>query len=569
MTSTRIERLAFTPEAVQVWGLAGGRNTNWPVVYTLDNDSTIYVGETLNAAARMRQHLDTPAKQGLERIQVIVDDTFNKSACLDLESFLIRLFAGDGKYTVLNANAGVTNADYYDKARYQDAFADVFGRLWQEGYFTRSMPAILNSDLYKLSPFKALTTDQAAACNSIVYGMFEDLAEQRPSVSVVKGEPGTGKTIVGIFLMKLLRDIQMLNKDDSVDESIFGDYFTEEYRDLLAGFRIGLVVPQQSLRESIKRVFRRTPALSPQMVLTPFDVADSPEDFDLLIVDEAHRLTQLAAQAHGTLTKRFRDIQQRFFGDDMTRTQLDWIQARSRHQVFLMDAGQRVRPADVPAEALAALTAQAHVYPLATQMRVAAGSDYVGFIRQLLHGLAPALPDLGEYDFRLFDDFDAMVDLIRQRDAEVGLSRLLAGYAWKWVSQSDTDLPDIELGSHALQWNRTTKDWVNSAGSVNEVGSIHTIQGYDLNYAGVIIGNDLRMDPQSGRIVFNRASYFDARGKANNKILSVDYSDDDVLELVQNIYSVLLTRGIRGTYVYVCDPVLREHLREWMPRPLG
>ena len=569
MTSTRIERLAFTPEAVQVWGLAGGRNTNWPVVYTLDNDSTIYVGETLNAAARMRQHLDTPAKQALERIQVIVDDTFNKSACLDLESFLIRLFAGDGKYTVLNANAGVTNADYYDKARYQDAFVDVFGRLWEEGYFTRSMPAILNSDLYKLSPFKALTTDQAAACNSIVYGLFEDLAEQRPSVSVVKGEPGTGKTIVGIFLMKLLRDIQMLNKDDSVDESIFGDYFTEEYRDLLAGFRIGLVVPQQSLRESIKSVFRRTPALSRQMVLTPFDVADSPEDFDLLIVDEAHRLTQLAAQAHGTLTKRFRDIQQRFFGDDMTRTQLDWIQARSRHQVFLMDAGQRVRPADVPAEALAALTAQARVYPLATQMRVAAGSDYVGFIRQLLRGMAPPLPDLGEYDFQLFDDFDAMVDLIRQRDAEVGLSRLLAGYAWKWVSQSDTDLPDIELGSHALQWNRTTKDWVNSAGSVNEVGSIHTIQGYDLNYAGVIIGNDLRMDPQSGRIVFNRASYFDARGKANNKILSVDYSDDDVLELVQNIYSVLLTRGIRGTYVYVCDPVLREHLREWMPRPLG
>jgi DUF2075 family protein len=84
-----------------------------------------------------------------------------------------------------------------------------------------------------------------------------------------------------------------------------------------------------------------------------------------------------------------------------------------------------------------------------------------------------------------------------------------------------------------------------------------------LNYAGVIIGNDLRFDPQTQQIQFSRKDYFDKKGLENNRMLDITYSDDEILEFVKNIYRVLMTRGIKGTYVYVCDPALREYLRRF------
>lgn len=98
------------------------------------------------------------------------------------------------------------------------------------------------------------------------------------------------------------------------------------------------------------------------------------------------------------------------------------------------------------------------------------------------------------------------------------------------------------------------------------MGSIHTVQGYDLNYAGVIIGPDLRFDTDQQRIVFDRANYFDKKGKENNPRLGLEFDDEDLLEYVTNIYGVLLTRGIKGTYVYVCDPDLRRYLAPYFTK---
>ena len=95
------------------------------------------------------------------------------------------------------------------------------------------------------------------------------------------------------------------------------------------------------------------------------------------------------------------------------------------------------------------------------------------------------------------------------------------------------------------------------------------MQGYDLNYAGVIIGPDLRFDPIEGRLFVDRASYFDKKGKENNPRLGRIYSDDDLLRFVSNIYAVLLSRGIRGTYVYACDPALRGYLQQFLPTAAG
>lgn len=143
--------------------------------------------------------------------------------------------------------------------------------------------------------------------------------------------------------------------------------------------------------------------------------------------------------------------------------------------------------------------------------------------------------------------------------------RILAGFAWEWKSKRVPAAYDIEIDGLELRWNSRTVDWIASTGSLDEVGSIHTVQGYDLNYAGVVIGPDLKFDPVARRLVVDRASYFDKKGKENNKVLGKVYSDEDLLRFITNIYRVLLTRGIRGTYVYACDPGLRAYLRELIP----
>lgn len=574
MTSFNIRRLPFSRDAVDDWAHQDDQHTNWPVVYVIDGAKGrrargLYVGETVNAASRIRQHLAGSKKdEGLETVRVVIDEKYNKSVCLDLESHLIRWFHGDGRFAVLNGNDGLTDARYYDREIYRESFRDVFEALRAEGMFSRSIPQIENTDLFKLSPFKALTDDQAITIEDIVEGLFADL--QHPDVRsalVVQGDPGTGKTIIAIFLMKLLADIRDYQGHNDVEpDSMFAEFFVPENRELLADLRVALVIPQQSLRKSVKKVFEKTPKLDPKMVLTPFQVGESDAPFDLILVDETHRLNQRANQASGVQNKKFAQINLALFGeDDLKYTQLDWIKAQSRHQLLLVDGAQRVRPHDLSPAALHAEVHEADAagrrFRLTTQMRVQAGADYVEYIRALLRDEHPARPDLGEYELQFFDDLGDMRQAIRARDAEVGLSRMVAGYAWDWVSRKDPEAFDIEIDGERMRWNKADKDWINSSGSLDEVGSIHTVQGYDLNYAGVIIGPDLRVDPVSDRIVVSWDDYRDKKGKENTGHLKDAFGDDDLLEFIRNIYGVLLTRGMRGTYVYVCDAALRERMR--------
>lgn len=569
MTDFRIEEVRFTADQLAAWAPLQPQFRNWPVVYTLDGAGKIYVGESLNVAARFRQHLASPHRNGLKSARVVLDDSFNKSVCLDLESFLIRLFAGDGQFDVLNGNHGITDSDYYGREDYRRTFRQIFDELRERGAFSRPIREIENTDLFKLSPFKALTQDQAIAVEDILSGLFEDLETRTPSRIVIEGAPGTGKTVVGIFLMKLLMDIKHTDVTEPPDsDSLLSEFFVPGYPELLVDFSVAMVVPQQSLRRSIKNVFRKTPGLSPKQVLSPFEVGGATEQFDLLIVDEAHRLNQRAAQAAGPLNKKFVEINERLFGrDDSSLTQLDWINRKSRHQIYLLDGAQAIRPADLPSETTRALVREVkrtgRVYPLTSQMRVQAGDDYVGYVRGILNGSITTRRDFPDYDLRFFEDPALMRQAIIARDQEAGLARLLAGFAWPWKGKHDFTALDVHVGGLKLRWNTIDVDWVNSPTSVDEVGSIHTIQGYDLNYAGVIIGKDLRYDAISSRIYFDRTNYHDPRGTTNNRMLGISYSDDDILQFVRNIYAVLLTRGMLGTYLYVCDEPLREHLRRF------
>jgi DUF2075 family protein len=570
MTDYRIDRFPFDAQAISFWAQAEQLGANWPVVYTLSNDKEIYVGESLSAVSRLNQHLST-TKQQLSRVQIILNERFNKSVCLDLESQLIRYLAADGKHRVLNANAGIQDANYFDRDKYQKSFNELFELMVEDGLLSKPVPEIVNSNLFKFSPFKAVSLEQAAALNGIIERIVGDLKTEGDSQLIVQGDPGTGKTIVAIYLMKLLRDISRASEDELLeDESIFSEFFTPELSELFSGLKIALVVPQQSLRKTLEVVFSQTPGLSKDMVLTPFEVAESKEDFDLLIIDEAHRLGQRSNQNSAMQNKKFTELNIELFGsDDKSKTQLDWIQSKSRHQLLLLDTAQSIRPGDLPLDTTESLVEKAKAsdswFHLASQMRVMGGTDYLTFVKGIFTETGSVAKEFNGYDLRFFDSFTDMRSEILRLDSEHGLSRLLAGYAWEFKTRHHPEVFDIALEGIEMRWNQTVTDWVNSPTSPQEVGSIHTIQGYDLNYAGVIIGNDIGYDPISKEIFLRRDNYFDKKGKENNPVLGIEYSDDDVLHFVLNIYKVLLTRGIRGTFVYVCDPALREFLRGKFP----
>ncbi|GAA4477684.1 hypothetical protein GCM10023190_17830 [Enteractinococcus fodinae] len=545
---------------------------NWPVVYTLSSTSEIYIGESRNAVTRMRQHHLNNEKKNLDRLHIIVDRTFNKSAALDLEAYLIRLFSGEGQFSVLNRNDGIVDSDYFNREKYQETFDEIFEELRSRGFFSRSIEEIQNLDLYKFSPFKAPSMEQATTGAEIVERFLRDKRLGVQGEEVVQGGAGTGKTVLAVYLLKLLRDIERSDVSEEREaDTMFSEFFTAENQELLTGFTAGLVIPQQSLRNSVKKVFQNTPDMGDIEVLSPFDVGEKEGTFDILVVDETHRLNHRANQPSGMQNKRFREINEGLFGEDRDDlTQLDWIREKSHQRILMIDHNQTVRPADIRKQIVDELVTQAQnnnrYFTLKSQMRVKAGSDYPGFIRALLEGrVTEEAPDFGnEYEFGIFSDLGNMRDAIIERDRKFELSRLVAGYAWMWKSKRDRDAFDIEEGGLKLRWNSTDKDWINSKNSLNEVGSIHTVQGYDLNYAGVIIGRDLRMDPHSGEIYFDRTNYFDKKGFENNPRLGITYSDQDILEYVRNIYSVLLSRGIRGTFIYVCDEPLREYFMKYL-----
>jgi DUF2075 family protein len=132
---------------------------------------------------------------------------------------------------------------------------------------------------------------------------------------------------------------------------------------------------------------------------------------------------------------------------------------------------------------------------------------------------------------------------------------VVAGYAWDWKTKDGKSDYDIEIDGLKMIWNSTNSDWVNSKNAINEVGCIHTVQGYDLNYTGVIIGPEISYDPKEHKILIHKDKYLDFNGRRSIR------NDEELKFYILNIYKTLLTRAIYGTYVYVADENLRNYLK--------
>jgi len=157
---------------------------NWPVVYILEDGREAYIGESVNAYKRASQHYDKPERAKLSSMYVIADDEYNKSATLDIEASLIKYFAGEGRYLLQNQNFGLQESDYYDRERYQAKFVKVWENLQDLKVVEKDLHVIENSDLFKFSPYKALTQDQ----QDTVYKIVGHIENNFPHPHLVTGE---------------------------------------------------------------------------------------------------------------------------------------------------------------------------------------------------------------------------------------------------------------------------------------------------------------------------------------------------------------------------------------------
>jgi hypothetical protein len=532
----------------------------WPLVYFIQNEKikTAYVGESTNALSRIKNHLGNPERCKLDTISIIGSDKFNKSATLDIESNLIQYITAEGTYNLQNGNYGLINHNYYQQDLYKDLFKEVWNKLVERKIVTKSLTEIENSELFKYSPYKALNEDQYNSVLEIIDG----LTTKNSSRIFVSGGAGTGKTVLATYLIKLLTsDIKELQSVDYNEDELKEIKFVREFKSKYPNAKIGLVVAMTSLRESLENVFRKIPGLKSSMVINPSDTFKLNEKYDLLIVDEAHRLRKYKNISWmGAFKKNNQKL-----GLDDNGTELDWIIANSKNQLFFYDSAQSVKPSDVDSEKFNNLLSDKNslCFELKSQMRVKGGNNYIQFVDDLLNINRQGKTKYQEenYELLVFDNFNDLHFELSKKENEFGLCRTIAGYSWPWKSNPKLNPPppptitDIELDGLNFKWNSTDKDWINSSNAFNEIGCIHTTQGYDLNYAGVIFGKEIDFDKHTNSLIIYPDKYFDINGKKG-------VSDLNVLKsYIINIYKTIMYRGIKGTFLYACNPGLLEYLK--------
>lgn len=343
-----IERYDFDSNLFNEFQTIHSAKDLWPLVYILSDgiSKEAYVGETTDAYARMANHLKNNTKSKLTAVHLITSEKFNKSATLDIESNLIKYISGDGQFKLINGNIGLANHNYYQKQEvYWDIFRSIWDNLRSEGIAKNPIDFIDNSDLFKYSPYKALTIEQKNSLLTIMKNLLDNTFKS----IIVEGGAGTGKTILAIFLFKLLNTD---NDDFNFEE--FGDEefeFMQIVYDLKRKYnkpKMALVVPMSSFRSTLKKVFKNIKGLNAKMVLGPSDVAN--DTFDILVVDESHRLRRRVNL--GAYYGAF-DIACKKLGFELENcSELDWILKQSESSILFYDENQSIKPSDAKKEDL-------------------------------------------------------------------------------------------------------------------------------------------------------------------------------------------------------------------------
>ena len=536
-----VDRCPFTPGSsieVSMLEIDESKLYDWPMVYILANDKEAYVGQTTSVVRRMSEHGANPEKKAFTTANIIFNEEANMSVITDYESRLIQLMHADGKFTLTNKVGGITDSNYFSKTEYASMFEDLWSELQTMDLVGHTIDELEESEVFKYSPYKELNADQKVALSKIL-SAINNASFSKPLV--IQGMPGTGKTILAIYLLKALRD----NPDYS-------------------HLNIRILEPVTSLRETLQRSLHGVRNLSKYDILGPSDLVKQKytngienKPFDILLVDEAHRLKQRKnIVSYGSFDKT-----NKILGFDNKATQLDWVLAQAKLPIFFYDPMQVVGPSGISAEIMKNRLGAAFENPirLESQMRVKGGIEYLKYIEQVLWDRNPFPQQFSDYKLIFHSSFHDFYDSFEKDLSKHDLTRMIAGYAWEWKTKKDKspEAFDIEIEGIKIRWNCKQENWVGLGVEdpkiAHEMGVIHSIQGYDLSYAYVVIGPDLIYDEINKRVTASRKDYYDKNGKNTATLQELE-------DYIKHIYYVLLTRGIYGTHIYVCDKKLRTYM---------
>jgi uncharacterized protein len=370
-----------------------------------------------------------------------------------------------------------------------------------------------------------LLDEQKVAYEKVVskYNQFKAQTDQK-HVIIIKGGPGTGKSVIGLNLMSY-----MLNTKAYVEYITPNQAFREVLRKKLIG---------TSGRVEVRDLFKGSASY-----------VHAPENyFDVLICDEAHRLKE---QGH---------MKKKIEGEN----QVTQIIRSSRISVFFVDDLQRISKKDIGSvkeveKEAARFSADIHTVELESQYRCSGSGNYINWLDIILNNDEEPIKLEGDFDFKIVSTPQDLVEEVVDKRG----GRLLAGYAWDWDKKLvNGRLPDdvvIEEHNFALPWNDPKRiDWAIHPECSYQIGCIHTVQGLEMDYVGVIIGKDLGYDEETNQIIVRREEFKDKGAKpAKPKKGQVD----PLIELVRNTYKTLMTRGMKGCYVYCCDKGLERYIR--------
>ena len=379
-----------------------------------------------------------------------------------------------------------------------------------------------------------LIDDQKVVFENLKLITEQSFKDDKKRVVIVQGGPGTGKTILAINLLaKLINEKMVVNyiSKNAAPRSVYFNKLKEHYK-----------------ASYVKNLFKSSGIFT--------DVKSNV--FDTLIVDEAHRLN---AKSGMYKNKGFNQISE--------------IINASKSSIFFIDESQRVTINDIGSiseiEHFADIhNAEIYKYKLESQFRCNGSDGYLSWLDNILQirNTANFNGFNLKYDFKVFNNPNDLKEAIFKKNNHNNKSRLLAGYCWNWPKKDrdDTNYYDISIpeSDFGMSWNLNNSDtWAIDEHSVREVGCIHTSQGLEFDYVGVIIGNDLRFE--DGRIVtdFTKRAKTDTSLRGIKKLYKTDkYKANSIAdEIIKNTYRTLMTRGQKGCYIYCCDKNLEDYIK--------
>lgn len=370
----------------------------------------------------------------------------------------------------------------------------------------------------------------------LVYEEILRLSEQskkdnKKRTVIVQGGPGTGKSVIAINLLA-----QLTLKGQFVQYTSKNASPRTVYKKRLEG---------NMKNVTIDNMFTGSGSYT--------ETADS--YVDTILADEAHRLAEKSGLYH-----------------NMGENQIKEIIHASKCSVFFIDESQRVTLSDIGSvqeikDWARSLNSEVSELQLTSQFRCNGSDGYLAWLDDLLEIRSTSNYDIESlnYDFRVCDSPEELYSLILDKNEENHRSRMVAGYCWNWPSaeQNNPDFHDIQIGNFGISWNLKNYTFAITDESIHQAGCIHTTQGLEFDYVGVIIGDDLRYS--NGKILTD----FTKRAKTDKSLSGIKklYKEDKEKalkvadEIIKNTYRTLMTRGMKGCYIYCTDSSLSNYIR--------